>query len=361
MAFWSEIHFANPGLLWVGLVVFMLVLVFVLLRKPALGLPEGVVNSVSRRYYRHPNFTLLHEASHRNTSRGKAANRWAVFVFYAVLCVLILFSLAHPYRIGEKLPEPPRHRDIMFVVDTSINMVLRDYAVQGQRVQRMTMMKDVLSHFINNLQGNRMGVIAFSEQAYTLVPLTTDYELLNTQVQRLDSATLTGRTNDLSHALLYTYKQLSGDREPTESEASPAIVLLTSVNRPSRDLDPRAVARFYRERGFALHTVAIGAPDYAAEEKNSMSLIYHPANFRLLEQVASESGGLFFWAKNTESLQRAIDAIQQASLRKAQQQVRHIEIALYHWPLLLALCWILCWQLVPFVVAPLIRNRQATS
>jgi Ca-activated chloride channel family protein len=357
---WLDIQFANVGVLWGGVAFLIILFIAAMTKKLKFALPSWLLTSVSRRYYRHPNFELVYEASNKKVTSSKSSKQWAVFIFYAVLSALIMLSLAHPYRIGNKLPEAPQHRDIMFIVDTSINMVLRDYAVNGQRVQRMTMMKDVLSHFISKLQGNRMGVIAFSEQAYTLVPLTTDYGLLNTQVQRLDTDTLTGRTNDLSHDLLYTYKQLSSDRELTEGEAAPAVVLLTSVNRPSRNLDPRAVARFYQQRGFSLHTVAIGAPDYAAKEKDTMSLIYHPANFELLEQLASEAGGLFFWAKNTESLQHAIETILQASPRKAEQQVRYIEIPLYHWPLLLALAWAVLWKLVPLVVTPLMLNREST-
>ena len=357
---WSDIQFANLAVLWGGVAFFIMLFIAALAKKLKLGLPDWLLTSVSRRYYRHPNFDLVHQATNKKVASSKSSKQWAIFIFYAVLSVLIMLSLAHPYRIGNKLPEPPRHRDIMFIVDTSINMVLRDYAVNGQRVQRMTMMKDVLSHFISKLQGNRMGVVAFSEQAYTLVPLTTDYGLLNTQILRLDSATLTGRSNDLSHALLYTYKQLARDSELTADEAAPAVVLLTSVNRPSRNLDPRAVARFYQQRGFSLHTVAIGAPDYAAKEKDTMSLIYHPANFRLLEEVASEAGGLFFWAKNTENLQQAIEAILQASPRKAEQQIRYIEIPLYHWPLLFALAWAVLWKVVPLIVRPLILNRGTT-
>ena len=354
----SAIHFASPAMFWFGIVPIVVLFLLFASKKFQLLLPGWLSDAAGRRYFRHPDFDLLRKASQQKAGVTKKTGRWGIVVFYLVLFSLVVISLAHPYRVGEKLPEPPRYRDVMFVVDTSINMVLRDYAVQGERVQRMTMMKDVLSHFVKQLQGNRMGVIAFSEQAYTLVPLTTDYDLLNTQIQRLDSASLTGRTNDLSHALLYAFKQLSGTQQPAGDTASPVIVLLTSVNRPSRDIDPRAVARFYRERGYVLHSVAIGAPDYAAEEQNTMSLIYHPANFKLLEDVAGEAGGMFFWAKNTESLQQAIETIQQASLRKAEQQARYIEIPLYHWPLLLALAWIVLWQTLPSMIAPFLHKRE---
>lgn len=360
MPVWQDIHFAYPGIFWAAPGV-LLLMVIVSGKIFRLDLPALLINSVSKRYYRHPKFDLLHEAVRKSSQTAGKRIQWVGLLFYAVLSAFISASLAQPYQVGKQLPEPPRYRDIMFVVDTSINMILRDYAVQGRRVQRMTMMKDVLSHFIHQLQGNRMGVIAFSEQAYTLVPMTTDYVLLNTQIQRLDSATLTGRTNNLSHALLYTYKQLAGASHGDEQDARPVIVLLTSVNRPTRDMDPRAVARFYKQNGFYLHTIAIGAPDYIEEEKKSVSLIYHPANFKLLEDVATESGGLFFWAKNTDSLKQAVQTIQQASLRKVEVQARYIEIPLYHWPLLAALVWIILWQLLPVVSSHFSQYRKIAT
>ena len=360
MIAWLDIHFTYPGIFWAEIGIILIFVVVVYGKILHLDLPALLIDSISQRYYRHPNFDLLYDVVNKNSKTTSNRTRWAGLLFYTVLSVFITFSLAQPYQIGKKLPEPPRYRDIMFVVDTSINMVLRDYAMQGQRVGRMTMMKNVLSHFIHQLQGNRMGVIAFSEQAYTLVPMTTDYDLLNSQIQRLDSATLTGRTNNLSHALLYTYKQLASVNTGDEKVASPVIVLLTSVNRPRRDIDPRAVAKFYKQNGFYLHTIAIGAPDYIGEEKNTVSLIYHPANFKLLEDIATESGGLFFWAKKTESLKQAIQTIQQASLRKVEVEARYIELPLYHWPLLAALVWVVSWQLLPVVVSVVLRNRKVT-
>lgn len=357
---WYNIHFLNIELFWLSFVIVGLLGLLVFRSSIELKLPASIIRTISQRQYRHPQFELLNDIVNRKHKKYDSRRRAGCFFFYVVLILLISASLAQPYRAGKQLPEPPRYRDIMFVVDTSVSMNLRDYVVKDQRIARMEMMKNVLSHFIQQLQGNRIGVVAFSEQAYTLVPLTTDYRLLNTQINRLESATLTGRTNDLSHALLYTFKKLNTAEQPDEEEnAKPVIVLLTGANRPRRDIDPRAVARFFRENNYTLHTIAIGAPGYEAEEKNTISLIYHPANFRLLNEIATEAGGLFFWAKNTESLKQAIQVVQQSSERKVQVQARYIELPLYHWPLLASLVWILFWQLIPVAEILLVRFRKA--
>ena len=59
----------------------------------------------------------------------------------------IAISLTEPVRIGERLPDPPQERDIVFIVDTSISMILRDYVLDGKRIDRMTLLKGVLDRF----------------------------------------------------------------------------------------------------------------------------------------------------------------------------------------------------------------------
>jgi len=77
------------------------------------------------------------------------------YLGYAILLLLLAAALAQPYRLGERLPEPSPYREVMFVLDTSVSMVLRDYVVKGERVDRMSMLKGVMHRFVDELQGSR--------------------------------------------------------------------------------------------------------------------------------------------------------------------------------------------------------------
>jgi len=232
------------------------------------------------------------------------------------------------------------------MVDTSISMALRDYLVAGKRVDRMTMLKSVLTHFIEQLKGDRIGLIAFSEQAYTLAPLTADSKLLRNMVRRLQPAVLTGRTSNLGAAMLYTLQQLQKSNTP-DSLHKPVLVLITDVNRSSRDIDPRAVAGYLHKQGYTLQTIGIGASSFKAQEDRPTGLIYQPANFALLESIAKRGGGKFYWADNVDSLRSAIQAIQSTGRSQVKVEPRFIKISLYQWPLLLGLLWILVLPLWP--------------
>jgi Ca-activated chloride channel family protein len=208
----------------------------------------------------------------------------------------------------------------------------------------MSMVKSVLQHFIKQLGGSRLSLVVFSEQAYTLVPLTTDHSLLQYQLQRLQPASLTGRRTDPGKALLYTLNELSPRLRAGEK---PVLVMLTDANRPVRDIDPRIAATLVKQHGLHLHTIAIGAGSLAGKEKTNSNLIYQPANIKLLASMASAGDGQAFRADSHASLQRALQTIQAGAQQHTQAEPVFIRIPLYYWPLGLALFWILLWQTLP--------------
>ena len=340
----SQLAITQP--LWLyAIPVCLTLLAWVLWRWPAsLTSPSALLLGLARRAYRHPEYAQLRALQQTDVVQH-VTRQWLVrFVSYAVLLSLLLLALSQPYRIGKRLPTPEQHRDIVFVVDTSLNMILRDYVVAGQRVSRMSMLKSVLQQFIQALHGNRIGLIVFSEQPYYYVPLTNDYGLLQYQLQRLQAAVLTGRTSDISRALLYSLRWVDPANENLTAP-KPVLVLISDANRTARHIDPRAAARYLAERHIHLHTIAIGAGSYAGADTQHPSLIYHPASFYLLESIAKAGDGKFFWAKDQYSLQQALQAINATELRQVKLEPQFIQQPLYMWPLLLALLWLTLWQL----------------
>ena len=341
----TNIQFENPLALWLLPVSLLFLSLGIYSFTRQLQSWSSLYESQGQQHYRHPLAPLLskiHETSETKASHG-FIKKWLA---YAVLLGLLHLSLAQPYRLGEKLPEPPQYRDIIFLVDTSVSMILRDYLVQSQRTDRMSMVKSVLQHFIKGLSGSRLGLVIFSEQAYTLVPLTTDHELLKYQLQRLQAASLTGRRTDPGKALLYTLNTLTPRLQAGEK---PVLVMLTDASRPVRNIDPRIAAALIRQKGLRLHTIAIGAGSEAAKEETASSLIYQPANFTLLEEIATAGGGEFFSADSQSSLNQVLQNIQATEKQHIKLKPVFIKITLYYWPLCIALIWILLWQTLPLL------------
>ena len=338
---------------WLYALPVSLLIVFILISWRGIGLDNHriQVQKLFQRLYYFPAIKLLHKPA--TTERKTIQRNWPNWLHYGVFILLVHVALAQPFKTGTQVPEPPHHRDIIFLVDTSVSLVLRDYIVAGKRTDRMTMLKTVLNHFIDRLQGNRIGLIIFSESAYNFVPLTTDYDLLRYQIKRLEPAVLTGRTTDVSRGLLYALHQHKKQNIITarknDSESQPVLVLISDVSRPNRDIDPRTVARLFDKASLRLHTITLGAASAKAEEEAVSGLVYQPVNVKLMQEIAAAANGKSFWANSTENLQSALVTIQQTEKKKAQQEPVYIREPLYYWPLGAALIWIALFSALPII------------
>jgi len=331
--YFNQFHFAQPQWFYVFIAITVIII------SGALSISNFLQSLNFKDTYRHPYLkTIMGIIISQNTTDTR---KYFLFskVFNLMIIFLLFTGLAGPYYSGEKLPDPPSNRDIVFLVDNEVSMVLKDYFIDKKRVDRLTMVKSVLLNFINKLSGNRISIITFSEEAHTLLPFTTDTNLLKSMIPRI-TTTLTGRTSNPQHALLYTLNYLYNVNK-IKSAAKPSIVLITDVLRPPRYINPDVIAKYIKTKGYALYVIAIGASSYQAEDVKNSTLIYHPASFERLKSIADSAGGKFYWAKNTTSLAEVIQGILKSRKGKLKISPQYIEIPLFQWPLTLALLLVL--------------------
>lgn len=274
---------------------------------------------------------FLHPLAHLLPRGGAAAgDRWRLVTVWVALALLVL-ALAQPVRLGERLPEPPRQRDIVFIVDTSVGMLLRDYTLADERLSRMDMLKRLLDELVQGLAGDRLGIVVFGETAHTLVPLTVDHALVRRQLARLESG-LAGRFKAIGAAVA---QAVQAARRVQGGERR-LLVLLTDGQQPTGAIAPLAAAQLAADEGLALYTVAIGATSYAAAEEGEGNLIYHPADLELLRAMAAQTGARAYHADGSAALAEAIRDITARPAASDDRPPRHRHIPLYPWPLLLA-------------------------
>jgi Ca-activated chloride channel family protein len=293
-------------------------------RDEDIGLASGAASN--RHRFTHPLLELIPRA---NTSRGRRFT--SQVLLWLVLASLVL-ALSQPVRIGKQLPEPPRERDIVFIVDTSLSMVLRDYILNEQRIERISLLKNLLKQFVRNLKGERISVIVFGETANTLVPLTQDQQLLTQMINRI-SAGMVGRYNALGDAIALAVREAGDARQ-----RSRILVLFTDAGQHTGDIEPQAAAQVAAEAGLPLYTIAIGAATLEGEEQRRYSgLLYQPVDMTLLNALAEITQGNSYQAGDSNSLQKTIADITRHKENIAEQQVRYVREPLYMWPLALGL------------------------
>ena len=320
----GSIELSNPEWLWTLPVLFIATLVWRTIgrfQQPS-SLASGGTSLKCRVI--HPLISL--------TPKSYSINKTPILnvVVYTLAVVGLVISLADPVRIGDKRPDPPQERDIIFIVDASISMTLRDYLLDGKRIDRMTLLKGVLDRFIQQFPGERIAIIVFGDAAYTLVPLTHDQHLVRRMLSRIE-ATMVGRFNNMGEAISLGVKQAS---QQSQDRRHRVLVMLTDADKPTGTIDPYAAADLALEAGIPLYTIAIGASAAEAEERRMTGLIYETVDNNLLSQISERTGGRNYQAGDAKAFENSVNDI---SLHETNEKVvpaLYYRESLYQWPLL---------------------------
>jgi len=329
----DNIELNQPLWLWIILV---LPILYMLIRyfghiDTGSSLIDGMSGSSTR--VRHPLYKLL-----LSTENKQVPGTYSKTIFYWFLLSLLIVALAGPVKIGSKLPDPPRQRDIVFIVDTSVSMVLKDYTLNNKRIDRMNVIRSTLNDFIKKLKGDRVSIIAFADTAHVLVPLTNDSYLLQSMLLRLRTG-IAGRSSAPGDAVSLAVKQIRN-----KADRHQIMVLLTDAALPVGSITPIQAAKIAADEGLLLYTVAVGANTYDAEEQRKTGLIYHPADRELLEKMATITGAETYLAGDSRSLQAAITDIEKQQTSQQQAEDRFYHKSLHYWPLLFALILLSLYQ-----------------
>lgn len=313
----SEVELASPEWLW--LYPTLLVVAYIWNKtssaEPVTG---GIEADAANSHVFHPYSAEIGSY----TKTGSVYYTWRTISLWLVLALLTL-ALAQPERVGKRLPDPLPQRDIVFIVDTSVSMTLRDYIVDGQRVSRMAVVKGVLDEFVRKLKGSHLSVIVFGEYAYSYVPLTNDHDFVRKMLARMQT-TMAGRFNAIGDGVALAVKAAKTNRHTV-------LVLLTDADRETGEITPANAAVLAKQAGLPLYTIAIGAATLAAEEQRTSGLIYQPVNLELLDKMASTTGAKNYRAGATLALKEAIADIEKREQRKVEQAPLFQREALYMW------------------------------
>lgn len=322
----SDYLLLQPGWLWLIPPVLIFILLSPLLRKWGwLKRQNLAIPAIS---VRHPQaMDYQHKSSASNTSG----------YFLAGICsCLMLLALAQPVHLGTRInTTTATSADVLLIIDTSISMVMNDYRLDGQRVNRMTMTQALLDRFSRRFTGKRIGIVVLGEQPQILLSPSEDKALVRYMIHQL-KPTISGRQAALGDAVAVAAEYIKSDKVNNET----VMVLISSADAPSGKLSPVAGVERAIDAGAILHTIAIGSTESHASRPGE--LIYEPVDLKLLQQMAQMTGGESFHAVDVATMDDALHSIEQrhqiipdkASDNKAAPRSHQ---PLYHWPLLAAL------------------------
>jgi Ca-activated chloride channel family protein len=274
------------------------------------------------RHFVSPNQQLV------DTNQRSAAHLLATHLLFIAIWVLVLLAAMRPVWYITPAPFEVSGRDMTLSVDISPTMLREDMTWQGQRVDRLVALKRVMDEFIEQRQGDRMGLIVFSTEAHLVSPLTYDLQAIK-QLMMESEVGMAGNTTSIGDSIGLAIKHLA------EQENDRAVlVLLTDGANNDGYLDPIEAAEKAAEMGLIIHTIAFGNIDTSRGRPISSAF---DIDLEALEIISGLTGGRSFAAGDAQTLRdiyRTINQIEANTFELNHYRARH---ELFIWPLGLAL------------------------
>lgn len=263
---------------------------------------------------------------------SKKTNKIRIFIA-AVAWSALVVAAARPQWLGEPVNIPAEGRDLMIAVDLSGSMKMEDMEVNGRQVDRLQMIKYVLSDFIERRVGDRLGLILFADTAYLQAPLTYDRDTVN-QLLKESLIGLVGEQTAIGDAIGLAIKRFNA-----REESNKVLILLTDGQNTAGNITPEQANELAINNEVTVYTIGVGA-DKMMMQSFFGSRQINPSqelDEDMLTQIATSTGGQYFRARDVASLQNIYAKLDELEpIARESRQMRPLQ-ALFYYPLALSL------------------------
>lgn len=256
---------------------------------------------------------------------------WRVLLLVLAWLALVT-ATARPQWTGQPVTLPTSGRDLMLAVDISGSMGTEDLQLKGQIVNRLTVVKNVVSQFVVAREGDRVGLILFGTNAYMQAPLTFDLATVNRLLIEAPVGIAGGKTA-IGDAIGLAVKRLrqrpDGDR---------VLILLTDGANNVGEVAPVKAAELATQENIRIYTIGVGADEMRLPSIFGVfgSRVVNPSaelDEDTLTAIAEATGGRYFRAQNTAKLVEIYEIIDAMEPIEQDAETYRPTAVLYHWPL----------------------------
>jgi Ca-activated chloride channel family protein len=286
--------------------------------------------------------SLAREVARRTRSRIGGI----IWLLPIIAAALMIAGLARPQRTQSQTTVTANGIDIVLALDISGSMQALDFKVDNVRVNRVAIVKSVVSKFIDERPNDRIGLIAFAAAPYIVSPLTLDHDWLQQNLERINVG-LGDDGTAIGSAIAAAVNHLR-----TTATKSKVVILLTDGVNNTGKIPPLAAAEAARALGVKVYTIGVGvrgkAPIPVRDQagRTHVVMAYVDVDEATLQAVADETGGRFYRATDTDSLQKIYEQINRyETSAQSVEKFEHVE-ELYRWPLLPSLGLLGLWVLL---------------
>jgi len=239
--------------------------------------------------------------------KGNTVGQWFQRFFFLGLCFALL-ALARPQANPEIEDLPGASLDIFVLLDVSQSMDAEDIAPS-----RLKKAKRSINTLLEQLSGDRVGLIAFAGSAVTVSPLTADYDVLRTFLEQVDTTLIQNQGTNFEVALLEAQNAMKRGAESqgtTGPRTNIFIVMSDGEDHETSNLD---IVKEIKETGGVVFTIAYGtesgskipvrdARGYLKGEKRDAlgNTVITKVQTKNLQEMARDGGGEFYYSTSAE-------------------------------------------------------------
>jgi Ca-activated chloride channel family protein len=248
--------------------------------------------------------------------------RWT-WLLPLLAATLMIAGLARPQRLHSRTLVTVNGIDIVLGLDISGSMQALDFSVDNRRVNRIEVVKSVVSRFIEERPNDRIGLIAFAGVPLLISPATLDHDWLQESLAQLRVASVDDGTA-IGSAIAACVNRLRGN-----TGKSKVVILLTDGVNNTGKIAPLAAAEAARSLGVKIYTIGVGArgkaPVPVRDAAGRMRVVMADVDVdeKTLQAIADETGGKFYRATDTDSLRNIYRDIN--GFEKTAQTVQKLE------------------------------------
>ena len=289
----QSIQFAYPALLWMLLLVPFLIFWYV--TKGVRTRSSVPVSTIS--IYRH-------------TASWRHSLRHLPFILRLVTITLLIVAISRPQSSNQEQKAEGEGIDIMLCLDVSGSMLAEDFLPN-----RLEASKEVAARFVQGRSTDRIGLVIFAGEPFTQCPLTSDKGVLLSQIYNIRSGMLQDGTA-IGSGLATAVERLK-----KSDSKSKVVILLTDGENNGGIIPPTTAKEIAKAFGIKVYTIGVGTEGYALMPQQTLTGVVRSRekvniDERLLTEIATETGGRYFRAKDNDGLTAIYTEIDQLEKSK---------------------------------------------
>ena len=221
------------------------------------------------------------------------------FIIIMLALTSSIIACARP-QFGSKLKtEKKEGVELIIALDVSNSMLAED--IEPNRLERS---KRAISRLVDNMSNDKIGLIVFAGDAYTQLPITTDYQAAKLFLNAVNTGYVSKQGTAIGAAINLAVNSFS-----PQFDGSKAIIVITDGE--NHEDDAVAAAKAAKEQGIFVHTIGLGLPqgapipvitngqkDYRKDKDGKV--VITKLDEAMLQQIAAAGSGVYVRANNSQ-------------------------------------------------------------